>query len=636
MTETDSMIWPYPIQYDSVKELKADVLVLGGGLAGPMAAITAAQKGLKVILVDKGCVKYSGKAGSGIDHYHDCPNPASPISAEEMTEARIRESGGYINGIQKYISTRESYDVLLQLESFGAKVRDTNDAFKGADFRDEKTRLVFSNDYVNNYVIIVWGRTFKPALYRELKKTDVTLCERIMATSLLTQDGKQGSRVVGATGFDVRTGAFYVFSAKATILCLGNTGDRGWVFSAELQGLGGRNGPVLNAGDGHSMAWRAGTELTLMERTAPVRRHRWTTEGSYTTSWFPASVVDSNGKEIPWVDGNGNILSTVAERCKYPPGQITRGGSGMPLTERVKGLDSAGPGLLPDWEQRIARGEYKLPLYCDFPSMPEHERRAIYGFKIGQEGTTWLAYHNMTRAGFDPDKHLLQIYDEPATGGGFGWRRQLGGGVVVDWDLQTSQEGLYAAGDQMFGSASGPGALCTSRYAARKAAEYALKASDPIIAQSQVDAEKNRVYAPLRRTEGMEWKELASGLAKIMQHYCGDTKSDDRLKIGLTWLDELSRGEVQAAYARNPHELMRTLEVFSLIDCSQAIMQLSLARKASSNWLQFKKLDYPQVDPPDWHKFITVKQQDGSVKIGELPINFWGDIVANYEKHCGL
>jgi len=42
------------------KRLEADVLVIGGGIAGCFAAIKAGEQGGKVILVDKGFV---GKAG---------------------------------------------------------------------------------------------------------------------------------------------------------------------------------------------------------------------------------------------------------------------------------------------------------------------------------------------------------------------------------------------------------------------------------------------------------------------------------------------------------------------------------------------------------------------------------------------
>lgn len=48
----------------------------------------------------------------------------------------------------------------------------------------------------------------------------IPLCNRIQITSLLTEGGKPGTRVVGAVGVNVRTGEFYVFKAKATIYTL--------------------------------------------------------------------------------------------------------------------------------------------------------------------------------------------------------------------------------------------------------------------------------------------------------------------------------------------------------------------------------------------------------------------------------
>jgi succinate dehydrogenase/fumarate reductase flavoprotein subunit len=151
-----------------------------------------------------------------------------------------------------------------------------------------------------------------------------------------------------------------------------------------------------------------------------------------------------------------------------------------------------------------------------------------------------------------------------------------------------------------------------------------------------VEAEKARVYAPIKRHDGMEWKELNAGVAKIMQHYCGDTKDDERLKIGLKWLDEMSQADAHNLCARNPHELMRTLDSLSLITLCQAIMHQCLARKSTNPWLLFNRLDYPEVNLPEWHKWITIKQENDEVKVGDLPIDYWGDLVENYEKHCGL
>ena len=71
-------------------------------------------------------------------------------------------------------------------------------------------------------------------------------------------------------------------------------------------------------------------------------------------------------------------------------------------------------------------------------------------------------------------------------------------------------------------------------------------------------------------------------------------------------------------------------------------MHSSLARKASSLLLDFKRLDYPEVDPPEWNKIVTVRLENGSVKTGELPLKYWllppyaSSCEENYRKHCEL
>ena len=78
---------------------------------------------------------------------------------------------------------------------------------------------------------------------------------------------------------------------------------------------------------------------------------------------------------------------------------------------------------------------------------------------------------------------------------------------------------------------------------------------------------------------------------------------------------------------------MRTLEDVSLLEYAKIIVNASLARKASSRSFNFERIDYPEVDPPEWAKFITVKLEDNKVKTGELPLDYYGDIKENYEAH---
>jgi hypothetical protein len=56
-----------------------------------------------------------------------------------------------------------------------------------------------------------------------------------MITSLLTEDGRRGARVVGATGVSMETGEFYMFNAKSVIITSGYACTM-WTYSTEITG----------------------------------------------------------------------------------------------------------------------------------------------------------------------------------------------------------------------------------------------------------------------------------------------------------------------------------------------------------------------------------------------------------------
>jgi len=127
-----------------------------------------------------------------------------------------------------------------------------------------------------------------------------------------------------------------------------------------------------------------------------------------------------------------------------------------------------------------------------------------------------------------------------------------------------------------------------------------------------------------------------------MQDYCGEYKGEKTLELGLWWLNSIRESEAERTYVRNPHELARFLECMVRMTVGEIIMHASLARKASSRFLDFKRLDYPQMDPPEWQKFVTIRLEDGEVKEGELPFEYWlkppyaSTYKENYDQHCGL
>ena len=61
--------WPYSVNYGKENEISTDVLVIGGGIAGCHAAINAARRGVKVVIVEKAAASRSGSGGAGVDHW---------------------------------------------------------------------------------------------------------------------------------------------------------------------------------------------------------------------------------------------------------------------------------------------------------------------------------------------------------------------------------------------------------------------------------------------------------------------------------------------------------------------------------------------------------------------------------------
>jgi len=620
--------WPYPIHYGQEQEIETDVLVLGGGIGGCWAAISAARSGLSVALVEKGDVQRSGAGGPGCDHW--CNAPANPLSNVDPDEWAVHMADyPYSNGIGIQIQCREDWDTLQEMEMMGGKIRDTKGEYKGAKGRDEKSKLMISprytkthsyvldyvkegppkpGDILNNVVIRVWGSTFKPALKKECKRLGVQVFDRVMATALLTENGVQGGRVVGATGFNVRTGEFMIFKSKATVMATAGGGGQ-WIFSSELcgmSGMGSRNG----SGEGIVMAWNAGAELTKMEASgvlgiATGLKHKWYS-GAGDASYENVPLVDANGKKLP-----------------FPTQGWEDWGAMMPL-----------PGVEDKVREGVMRGEYELPFYGDFPAMSDVERRATYKLMLGEESTTKIIMDQLNEHGYDESRDLLQSYKFIEGRSIPQWGEAGGSGaLLVDWNLKTSLDGLYAAGGSMFSPQDHSFCAATGRYAGRKAVDYANEVSQSKVSREQIEKEKARILAPSKRTSGIEWKELNVGINRVMQYYVSEFKTERLLKMGLQALDKIEAESVPMLYAMDPHKLMRSLEDVSILNTSKIIIQAMLARKASSRPLNLHRIDFPKLDPPEWQKWITLKQKNGKIVLGEKPMVFWGDMKKQYEAH---
>ncbi len=624
--------WPYPIRFGEETELEADVLVLGGGIAGCWAAIGAARAGAKVVLMEKGDVRRSGAGGPGCDHWCNVPaNPLSRVDPDTWAQEEMNSLGDYSNGIGIQIQCREDFDALLEMEQMGGKIRDTDDEFLGVEGRDDETKFMVSPRYSvdgalapakgwgepgfnppekrNNTVLRIWGSTFKPQLKKECRRLGVKILDRTMATAVLNENGAQGARAVGATGINVRTGEFVIVKAKAVVISTAGAGHL-WYVDMEHGGYStmySRN----QSGDGTAMAWRAGAKVTMMESSGPNRfsgglKHKWYTGGG-DASYENVPLVDANNKKLPaptqgWADG-GAMFSPQAK-------------------------------IIAEIREGVKRGEYALPFYADFAAMKPEESHATWDLMLTEESTTKIMVQTMEQGGFDRQRDQIlnytliepqpsQQYRDPAGGGG----------IMTDWDLMTNVGGLFAAGMSTFSPGDHSYAAATGRYAGRKAAAWAQKMGAGAVSRTQIDREKERVLAPTKRTDGIEWKELHNGLARVMQYFAGEFMNERMFDMALEEIGRIETYAVPQLYALDPHKLMRSLEDLSLIEYAKIVLNAMKERRLSSPKLRIERQDYPDNDPEEEKHYLALHQADGRVCFERIPIRYWGDMKAQYEAH---
>ncbi|MBR5383033.1 MAG: hypothetical protein IK133_04355, partial [Clostridia bacterium] len=329
---------------------------------------------------------------------------------------------------------------------------------------------------------------------------------------------------------------------------------------------------------------------------------------------------------------DGNELKSVLERYMPAPGQkfFLKGG----VIDEPK-YEWRGPETLP-FDELMRRG-YRLPFYADLGAMPEGERRVIWGMMVGQEAKTRIPiYEDYMARGFDPSKHALQSY-------GTGWQsaafldqeRQLfgaPGGILNDWNLETNIKNAFAAGDTLYASDCAGHACATGYWAGEHAAKATEKAELFEADKELVHTECERLLRPLSVSNGLDWREINAAAAKAMQNYCGGVKCDDLLRQGVYAIRGLKQ-EMGHVTCRNPHELTRAHEVSDILDVSEMILQACLLRKASCESLFFKRSDSDDAKADKENCYLVISQKDGQLKQRCVPLQFYGDLDTQYEKH---
>ena len=107
-------------------QIDADVAVIGGGTAGVNSAMAAAERGLKVLVVDKANINRSGAIAGGIDHFMAFLETGEPWDSREAWLNYVgRVARGAVNlKIHEAVLCEELKAAIERVERIGIPLRD--------------------------------------------------------------------------------------------------------------------------------------------------------------------------------------------------------------------------------------------------------------------------------------------------------------------------------------------------------------------------------------------------------------------------------------------------------------------------------------------------------------------------------
>jgi succinate dehydrogenase/fumarate reductase flavoprotein subunit len=173
-------------------------------------------------------------------------------------------------------------------------------------------------------------------------------------------------------------------------------------------------------------------------------------------------------------------------------------------------------------------------------------------------------------------------------------------GVWVNEHAQTTVAGLHAAGDL----ACVPhnymlGAFVYGRIAGESSANFCAEHDFAAVDEAQVSAERDRVWAPLQREKGLPPAQVEYKLRRMVNDYLQPPKVTRKMEIGLERFEGI-RHDLDALQARDPHELMRAMEVHFIRDCAEMAARASLYRTESRWGLYHARVDHPERNDAEW------------------------------------
>src|SRR5689334_3486015 len=538
--------------------IDTDVLVVGAGAGGLMAAISAKRNGppgTRVTLVDSWFI---GRTG------HTAFSNAWTIVAlpGDDIDGILHEIVAGNDGIADQVLVRQalvdSHARIQDFEKMGMHFgRDVAGAYKRRPTRGlDLARVMYPEG---------GGLEFAWKLRRALEDDGVQLIDRLFVTGLM----RGGSdRIVGAVGINSRSGEFHVIRARATIVA--------------TNAITFRSGFVRDiTGTGTLLAYRAGASL---------RNAEFSYVRPGTPKFYFEGITFAIQEGAQWINSKGEAFMQGYEPEWGDEADVPRIARAMAMENR-KG---------------------NAPLYLDMSAIPEADRDYFiqskvkwmdnFFRKLGDEAKTdmfgktpYYALNQMTKMGIRTGSDCRS--DVPG---------------LLSAGLAQAGCANHFAGFHI--------GLCVGNgwIAGKSAIEDLDRLPTRSLDAAEVRALHAETNAPLKDKSAAESDRILRDLQAVMFDYdTGILKREDRLTAALHRVSTLT-DDFRNISAPHTHELVRMKETEAMLLAARFILGASLYRTESR--LSHFREDHDLRDDANWLVWVDVAEGGNGPSFSKTPV----------------
>ena len=582
-----------------------DILVVGAGMGGTGAAYEARYWGrdMKIVVAEKANIDRSGAVAQGLyaincymgmrwdenqpeDHVHYARNDLMGMVREDLA----------------YDMARHVDSSVHQFDEWGLPFM--KDPETGRYQREGK------------WQVMIHGESYKPIVAEAAKKSADKIYNRIMVTHLLMDESKP-NRVAGAVGFNVRTGDYHVFRAKAVIV---GAGGASHIYKPRSvgEGMGRTWYAPWSSASAYALPIEVGAKMTQMENRIVLCRFKdgYGPVGAYFLH-LKTYTQNAYGEEYEskWYDHTKELVGEYIDHHPTPTClrnhaflEEVKAGRG-PIHMVTKEAFQDPHKEIVGWENFLGMTIGQAVVWASQDIDPKYtnpELTTSEPYVMGSHATCSGAWASGPED-ISPDEYQ------------WGYNRMM----TVD--------GLFGAGDALGGTAHAfsSGSFTEGRLAAKAAVKYVrdLKNEQIRVTEKQYDDLKETIYKPLE-TYKVGRNEIVGGtvspsyllpiqglqrLEKLMDEYAGGISvhymTNEPLLLRGLELMKTFHEDLEYLGAEDLHQLQRAWELKHRAIASECVLQHTLFRKETRWPGYYYRGDYMKLDDENWH-VLTLSRYD--------------------------